>query len=81
MHDARGHAAPEGIYIGQSMSARVITNMLHFQHSKNLTASLPVYQLLYIVTGMRCDCGPIFRCCYDVHAYNGSDCGFSFIKF
>ena len=35
IHDA---AAPEGecIYIRQSMSACVITNTLHFQHSQNL---------------------------------------------
>ena len=35
---ARGRAAPEGecVYIRQSTSACVITNMLHFRHSKNL---------------------------------------------
>ena len=27
---------------------------------------LLVYQLLYIVTGIRCDCGPIFYHCYDI---------------
>ena len=34
MHDARGRAAPEGkcVYIRQSVSACVITYMLHFQH-------------------------------------------------
>ena len=36
-HDIRGRAAPDGecVYIRQSTSACVITNMLHFQHSKN----------------------------------------------
>ena len=42
MHDAQGHAAPEGecVYIRQRTSACVITNMLHFRHYKicpNLT--------------------------------------------
>ena len=39
MYDVQGRAAPEGqcIYIRQSTSAHVITNMLHFRHSnKNL---------------------------------------------
>ena len=38
MHDARGCTVPkcEFIYIRQSTSACVITNMLHFRHSKNL---------------------------------------------
>ena len=37
-HDARGRAAPEGEcgHIRQRTSACVITNMLHFRHSKNL---------------------------------------------
>ena len=37
-HSARGRTAPEGecIYIRQSTSACVITNMLHFWHSQNL---------------------------------------------
>ena len=38
MHDAQGRAVPDGecIYIRQSMSACVITNMLHFWHSQDL---------------------------------------------
>ena len=41
-HDAQGHAVPKGecIYISQSTSAWVITNMLHFRHSKNLPKPL-----------------------------------------
>ena len=37
-HDARGHAAPEGecVYIRQSTSACVITNIFHFRHCQNL---------------------------------------------
>ena len=37
-HDARGRAAPEGecVYIRQSTSAYVITNIFHFRHSQNL---------------------------------------------
>ena len=40
------------------------TNVLHLQHPKSLL--LPVYQLLYIITGTCCDCGSIFSHCYDV---------------
>ena len=38
MYDTQGCTAPKGecIYIRQSISACVITNMLHFQHYKNL---------------------------------------------
>ena len=38
MYDAQGLTAPKGkcVYIRQSKSACVITNMLHFRHSKNL---------------------------------------------
>ena len=63
-HDACGHAANEDkcAYISQSMSACVITNMLHFRHSKNL----PITYFKYIVIGTRCDCGSMFCCCYDV---------------
>ena len=47
-------------------------------------------QLLYIVTGTRCDCGSIFCRCHDVSGLyfvvvmtfirSGSDCGFNFMK-
>ena len=54
---------PEGecVYIRQSTSAYVITNMLHFQHSKicpNLKLTAP---LAYIVTDADCDCGRYFN--------------------
>ena len=48
-HDARGRAVPEGecIYIRQSTSACVITNMLHFQHSKICPNFMAVSVSLY----------------------------------
>ena len=48
------------------MSACVITNMLHFRHSKSAQNLLLPDQLLYIVKGIRCDCGSMFCRCYDV---------------
>ena len=66
--------------------------MLHFLALKSAQNLLLVSQLLHIVTGTHCDCGPIFCYCYDVlslyfvtimmfmHTGNDSDCGFSFIK-
>ena len=55
--------------------------MLHFLALQNLPKNLPLLsQFIHIVTGTRCDCGFII-CRYDVHAYNGSDCGFHFIDF
>ena len=60
MDDARGHAAPEGkcIYIRLSTSACVITNMLQFQHYKNLPKPEVHYSAsLYIVTDTDSDCG------------------------
>ena len=38
-HNAQGHAAPKGrcVYIKSTKSACVVTNMLHFWHSKNLS--------------------------------------------
>ena len=38
MHDTQGHTEPEGecVYIRQSMSACVITNICHSLHSKNM---------------------------------------------
>ena len=60
MHDVQGHAAPKGecIYIRQSTSVCVITNMLNFRHSKNL----PKFevQLAYIVTDADYDSGKLF---------------------
>ena len=72
MHDARGRAAPKGecicIYIRQSTSACVITNIFHFRHSKNLPNSIEIFWPLYIVVGARCDCGTLFYRCHDVLA-------------
>ena len=55
-HNARECAVPKGecAYIRQSTSACVITNMLHFRHSKNLKSTA---QLAYIATDTDCDCG------------------------
>ena len=62
MHDARGHIAPEGecIYIRQSTSVCVITNMLHFQHYKICLNLKFTVQLAYIVTNTDSDCGKYF---------------------
>ena len=59
MHDAQGHAAPEGecVYIRQSTSACVITNMLYFRHSKNLPKLEGNVQLTYIVPDADYDSG------------------------
>ena len=62
IHNAQDRAVAEGecLYIRQSMGACVITNMLHFRHSKihpNLTATV---QLAYIITDADCDCGSLF---------------------
>ena len=61
-HDARGHAAPSGecIYIRQSTSACVITNVLHFRHSKNLPKLEGNVQLAHIVTDADYDSGKLF---------------------
>ena len=50
---------PKGkcVYIKQSTSICAISNMLHFQHSKNLLKLDVIFQPLYIVTRSRCDCG------------------------
>ena len=47
----------------QSMSACVITNMLHFQHSPNLKENV---QLAYIVTDVDYDSGKLFSRFYNV---------------
>ena len=62
VHDAQGHAVPEGecIYIRQSTSACVITNMLHFWHSKTRPNLKATAQLTYIVTDADCDYGRLF---------------------
>ena len=61
-HNARGHAAPEGecVYTRQSMSACVITNMLHLQHYKICPNLKSTAQLAYIVTNTNSDCGRYF---------------------
>ena len=55
---------PEGegecVYIRQSTSACVITNMLHFQHSKNLPKLKGNIQLAYIVTDVDYDSWKLF---------------------
>ena len=56
MHDAQGRTA----HIRQSMSARVITNMLHLQHSKICPNLKLTAQLAYIVTDNDSDCGRYF---------------------
>ena len=66
------------IYIYQQRMSAI--RMLHFLALISAQKLLLVSQLLYIVTGTHCGYEPIFCCCcYDVNAYNGSDCGFSFI--
>ena len=40
--------------------------MLHFLALKSIQRLLLVFQILYIVTGTRCDCKPIFCHCYDI---------------
>ena len=59
------HTAPKGgcIYIRQSTSACVITNMLHFRRSKNLEFTV---QLAYIVTDANCDYGRLFYIAIDL---------------
>ena len=59
MHDARGCAAPEGecVYIRQSMSACVITNIHHFRTLKNwpnLKENCSAIFIVWIV-GFDCD--------------------------
>ena len=63
MHDTRGCTALKGecVYIRKSTSACVITNILHFQHSKNLPSLKSTAQLAYIVTDADCDCGRYFN--------------------
>ena len=54
---------PEGecVYIRQSTSACVITNiMLHFRNFKNLPKLEENVQLAYIVTDADYDCGKLF---------------------
>ena len=65
-HDARGCAVLKGewVYIRQSTSACVITNMLYFWHCKNLLKNPKMIvnpQLLYIATDTKYDCGIV---CY-----------------
>ena len=54
---------PEGecVYIRQSTSACVITNMLHFQHYKTCPNLKSTTQLAYIVTDADYDCGRYFN--------------------
>ena len=62
MHDAQRCVAPEGecVYIKQSTSACVITNMLHFRHYKNLPKPKSTAQLVHIVTDTDNDSGRYF---------------------
>ena len=73
-HDAQGHAAPEGecVYIRQSTSACVITNMLHFRHCPNLKEDI---QLFYIVADAIYDSGRLFKCFCDDPYSTYFDCG------
>ena len=57
MYDAQGQVC---IYIRQGMSAFVITNMLHFRHSKICLNLKSTAQLAYIVTDADGDCGGYF---------------------
>ena len=61
-HDVRGRAAPnsECVYIRQSMSACVITNVLHFTHSKICPNRIFKAPLFYIVTDSTFDCGMLW---------------------
>ena len=63
MNDAQGRGASKGecIYIRQSTNACVITNMLHFWHSKICPNLKPTAQLAYIVTDADCDYGRLFN--------------------
>ena len=62
MHNIRGHATPKGecIYIRQSMSVCVITNILHFRHSQICPNLVTTEQPLYIVTDTDYDCRNLF---------------------
>ena len=57
-HDA--HPRALCVYIRQSTSACVITNMLHFRYSKICPNFIAASRSLYIVMGTRCDCGILF---------------------
>ena len=62
-HDSQGHAVPKGecVYIRQSTGTCVITNMLHFWHSKICPNLKLTAQLAYIVTDADCDSGRYFN--------------------
>ena len=53
-HDAHGSAAPKGecVYIRQSTSACVITNIYHFKHSEKLPT--PEAKLLNSIYSVGC---------------------------
>ena len=61
-HDARGRTASEDecVYIRQSTSACVITNMLHFRHYKICPNLKSTAELAYIITDTDSDCGRYF---------------------
>ena len=67
------------VYIRQSMNACVITNMLHFWHSKIRPKLKANAQLAYIVMDADCDYGSlfynVFKCFYDVPYTSLFDCG------
>ena len=68
---ARGRAAPKGecVYIRQIPTDHVISIILHFRHSKICPNLLLNSRSLYIVMGIRCDCGTLFYRCHDVLAW------------
>ena len=57
--DAWWHTAPEGecVYIKQSTCSCIVTNMLHFQHSKICPNPIFNTPLLYTVKDSAFDCG------------------------
>ena len=68
---ARGRTVPEGecVYIRQIPTDHVINIILHFRHSKICPNLMRKSRSLYIVMGIRCDCGTLFYHCHDVLAW------------
>ena len=62
---------PEGecVYIRQIPTDHVISIILHFRHSKICPNLMQKSRSLYIVMGIRCDCGTLFYRCHDVLAW------------
>ena len=57
------------VYIRQIPTDHVISIILHFRHSKICPNLMQKSRSLYIVMGIRCDCGTLFYRCHDVLAW------------